>query len=313
MRLEYKPLTPVERLYTYGQSQQLIMQTGAIGYLRGDFGKNGAEFYTRFFDEVESRKTDSFRADIDRVVNAMREPGGPLRDRYTMLSFCGLRDSAGFEGNIGKEYGFRVDTKEFSYMLRCNPSPHDYNFYIKCYQRVALESHMAMAEHGIRFISPRYQEQFRIPDGDSIRIRHSDGEIRDRTCRYIDDYHMEVGNSLYHICEFAERIAQAGATVIPLRSSLPEKCYVYLESTDEIGVVTRGESGYAPAEIRPEGDVSKRTGAEMLNDAMGVTKAQAAAMSAGSMFGWDAPAADPANYDEKGTPLRSGDWNRGDR
>ena len=124
---------------------------------------------------------------------------------------------------------------------------------------------------------------------------------------------MEVGNNLYHICEFAERIVQTGATVIPLRSSLPEKCYVYLESTDEIGVVTRGESGYVPAEIKPEGDVSKRTGAEMLNDAMGVTKSQAAAMSAGSMFGWDAPAADPANYDEKGTPLRNSDWNRGER
>ena len=40
MSLNYKPLTPEERLYTYRQSQQLIMQTGAIGYLRGDFGKN---------------------------------------------------------------------------------------------------------------------------------------------------------------------------------------------------------------------------------------------------------------------------------
>jgi len=70
----------------------------------------------------------------------------------------------------------------------------------------------------------------------------------------------------------------------------------------------------------PEFEFSSRRGvtlsavpAEMLNDAMGVTKAQAAAMAAGSMFGWDAPAADPANYDEKGTPLRNNDWNRGER
>lgn len=36
---------------------------------------------------------------------------------------------------------------------------------------------------------------------------------------------------------------------------------------------------------------------------MGVTKAQSAAMMAGSMFSWDAPAADPKNYDENGQPI----------
>ena len=313
MSMEYKPMTQVERLYAYKQSHQLNVQTGAIGYLRGDFGKNGAEFYSTFFDLRESLKTDAFRADIDTVVSTMREAGGPLRDRYAMASFCGLRESAAFKGNLGTEYAYRVDTAQFSYLMRCNPTPHDYNFYIWCYQRASLETHMASAQRGIRFITPDYREKFRIQDGDQVRVRYADGESKDLRCRYIDDYHLEVGGNLYHICEYAERIEQMGATVIPLRSSLPEKCYVYLESTDEIGVVTRGESGYAPAEIRPEGDVSKRTGAEMLNDAMGVTKAQAAAMAAGSMFGWDAPAADPANYDEKGTPLRSGAWNRGDR
>ena len=40
----------------------------------------------------------------------------------------------------------------------------------------------------VRFITPHYQEKFRIPDGDKIRIRFRDGELRDRICRYIDDY-----------------------------------------------------------------------------------------------------------------------------
>ena len=37
-----------------------------------------------------------------------------------------------------------------------------------------------------------------------------------------------------------------------------------------------------------------------MNRKLGVSEAQAEAMKAGSMFGWDTPAADPKNYNENG-------------
>ena len=43
-----------------------------------------------------------------------------------------------------------------------------------------------------------------------------------------------------------------------------------------------------------------------------MTKAQTAAMLAGSMFGWEAPAADPKNYDEQGQPIKPKRHDRGD-
>ncbi len=41
-----KPALPEEKLYLYSQSQQISGQTGLIGYLRGDFDKNGNGFFT---------------------------------------------------------------------------------------------------------------------------------------------------------------------------------------------------------------------------------------------------------------------------
>ena len=39
---------------------------------------------------------------------------------------------------------------------------------------------------------------------------------------------------------------------------------------------------------------------DTLNEAAGVTRAQAAAMYGGAVYGWDSPMADPKNYNEAG-------------
>ena len=160
-----------------------------------------------------------------------------------MSRFCYQHPEAEFEGNYCTEYGFRVQTPQHTYMLRCNPNYGDYDFYLYAYVARFLEHHMEKAKQGIRFITPGYKELFRIPDGDHIRIFTGGGETRDRTCRFIDETHFETSggysSALYHICEFAERLEQSHGSVIPLRSSLPEHCYIYLPTTREIGIVKK--------------------------------------------------------------------------
>ena len=196
--------------------------------------------------------------------------------------------------------------------MRLNPHKGEYNLYCYCYVREWLDRHLKQAERGIRFITPHYDEKFRIPDGDKIRITSSWGETNDHICRYIDEYHLEVGNNLYHICELAELMERNGATITPLRSSLPESCHSVLPSSGELIVIKHGEKGYFPSEFSSADEAENRIFADDRNTKNGVSKAQEAAMLAGSMFGWDAPAADPKNYDENGTPIQMKQKDRGD-
>ena len=111
-----------------------------------------------------------------------------------------------------------------------NPDRGEYNLYCYCYRRDWLDQHLKDAEKGIRFIDSHYKELFRIPDGGKIKIRYSWNEERVRTCRYIDNYHVEIGNNLYHICEFAELVEHGGHTCEPVRDNLPERCHSTYET-----------------------------------------------------------------------------------
>lgn len=151
-----------------------------------------------------------------------------------------------------------------------------------------------------------------IDDEDKIRITLSTDETMDCICRYIDDYHVEVGKSLYHICQFAELMEQNGNMVIPLRSSLPEQCYSVLPDTGELIIIKKCESGYYRTDIDMGSKAENQALADEYNAKSGVGKAQEQAMSAGSMFGWAVPVADPKNYDEIGQPIRPKHRDRGD-
>ncbi len=76
---------------------------------------------------------------------------------------------------------------------------------------------------------------------------------------------------------------------------LPRFCYSYLPTTQEEIRIDFATSGYTSyRKLKSDRDVKE------INREIAVTPAQAAAMLAGSMFGWDVPGADPKSYDEYG-------------
>ena len=73
----------------------------------------------------------------------------------------------------------------------------------------------SLPEDDVRFIDPMYNELFRVPDGGVVQMTYPDGHQRSEKVEYLDDYHMKIGSSVQHICEFAERMARSHAIVEP--------------------------------------------------------------------------------------------------
>lgn len=214
--MEIRPLTEAEQKYAYEQSMQIRMQTGSIGVMHGGY-KSDKKFYSRFHDLNERWKTGEFEEGLENFLNILRsDKDGFMRNLDTMREYASCHPQNAFSGKEGTEYGLRADTEKYAYVMRCNPAKENDNVEIHCYVKEWLDHHIREAEKGIRFINSRYSELFRIADGEKIEVTNSVGEKSEYVCRYIDEYHTEVGNNLYHICQFAEIMERNGSEYTPV-------------------------------------------------------------------------------------------------
>lgn len=214
MNVEVRPATKAEQMYCYTQSDQIMGQTGCIGHLRADMGDSGEQFFHNWTSHCERLLTPEFDAEFNQVIRQLREEDGFLKSRAAVSAYCYRQIDSAIDLS-SQDFAFRADTKDYSYLLRLNPQKGMYTVYCYCYQREFLDHHLKQAEKGIRFITSNYTELFRIPDGGKIRILREDGTHIDKVCRYIDDYHVEVGSgwdSLFHICQFAEQMERCHNT-----------------------------------------------------------------------------------------------------
>ena len=63
----------------------------------------------------------------------------------------------------------------------------------------------------IRFIDSHYKDLFRVPDGGCIQIHYPDETVV-KPCKFIDEYHTQIGTNVFHICQFAEIMERNGAS-----------------------------------------------------------------------------------------------------
>ena len=210
----------MERLYLYQNSTQINAQTGFQGYLRGDFDNCGDVFHHDFFP-AKTPVDLEFADALQQVMEALRDT--ILKSFDTLRTFC---YGDGYDGHIPSEleeaaFAARIDNGNYAFFLRFHPLKGQYHVYCFCYRKDWLGQHMDKARNGIRFIDSSFTEKFRLEDGGRIRETATaiDNSI-ERTARYIDDYHVEIGGNLYHICEYAERLEAAEKTVEPVTGKM---------------------------------------------------------------------------------------------
>ena len=80
------------------------------------------------------------------------------------------------------------------------------------------------------------------------------------------------------------------------RNELPDFCLSTLPSSGQLIILKRGERGYYASEWDTGKREENRNIARTHNRRRGISDIQEAAMSAGSMFGWNLPGADPQWY-----------------
>ena len=132
-------------------------------------------------------------------------------------------------------------------------------------------------EKMIRFIDSSYNTLFYVPDGGNVVLTYSDGEKAVRPCKFLDEYHTQVGHNVYHICQFAEIMERNGTSYVPEQApKLPEVCYGTLPLNGELILIKRGEKGYHKcSNSAPHREQNEMTAAQN-NRRLGVTPQQSA-------------------------------------
>lgn len=105
-----------------------------IGYLRGDHGRGGNEFWSSWFpnERNSGKSTPEFRADLEKVMSVLRQE--VLKDGKSSSAYCYKHPEAMLPGEDGYRFGFKLETKGYRYYIRCTTNSDDY-FYVFVYEK----------------------------------------------------------------------------------------------------------------------------------------------------------------------------------
>lgn len=139
MKLKITAADSSEEKLFYACDEESV-KAAKIGHLRIDFG-SGRQFYNTWFESNAELNDETFKAEFNKVIDTLCKD--LLKDRYAMGEY--IRSNPSLDLGDGGN-GFKVQTDEHTYYLRCKPQPGDYECYCFCYERDLLEQAMAQTD-----------------------------------------------------------------------------------------------------------------------------------------------------------------------
>lgn len=136
MKYKLEKVFPGQIRLLYGLKKEDTFEKHKIGHVRGDFGKDGDEFWHTWFPSYEELNTRRFKAELKEVVDELRSDSEfpLLKDRKSMTDVCKAHlENRLPDGWRSDYYGFKIRTEHYWYFIKCFCSWGDYNFYIMCY------------------------------------------------------------------------------------------------------------------------------------------------------------------------------------
>lgn len=94
----------------------------------------------------------------------------------------------------------------------------------------------------IRFIDSHYKDLFKVPDGGCIQIQYGDETVV-KLCKFIDEYHTQIGNNVFHICQFAE-LMEANGNIYTAEPEIMGDEAAWKVGKDRILAVQTCDDGY---------------------------------------------------------------------
>ena len=146
---ELKPLADKEISLCFRTVGDAGERHGSIGCLRADFGKDGREFWTTWFDYQKHLKTPAFKSEFDEIVNSLRDDGQkpPFASRANLEAFCYATPGVNAPE---RGVGYTVQTLDYSYYFRCKPAAGQYDIYCYAYNN--------------RYLLPELAGQHKLPE-----------------------------------------------------------------------------------------------------------------------------------------------------
>lgn len=220
--LYMRPTTSDERMYLYPQFREMLDGCGGIGYMVGEFDAYRPNFKPAWRELDGQMESPQFHKDLRFVVSALRKRthyGRVLASRDEMMAYCKAHPDSKLPAPAIDQYGFRLDTGVYTYLLRCYIMDASYAFRIHAFRSVQFNEHLQNAGGGIVFAGNDDVELFRLKDGGEI-IVSGGGDEKYYRCRYVTRTRVAIEDDIFNLRAYVQAKLSSGKTIVPAEGDL---------------------------------------------------------------------------------------------